>query len=157
MATKTSKATGNKGKSTAATSDTKAPSATASPVTATPSATPPMTQQPDGNAIDALKQDHRRVEQLFAEFEEEADEDELVDGRPWQHDRLEQVVGGEHAEKEAREAFQDLGEIHGEIMNGKGRATIPAMAQADPVELIVFSLAGEMSASGNSRVAGSGW
>jgi len=24
-------------------------------------------------------------------------------------------------------------------MNGKGSATIPAMAQADPVELIVFS------------------
>ena len=70
MATKTSKATGDKGKSTAATSDTKARSTTASPVTATPSATPPMTQQPDGSAIDALKQDHRRVEQLFAPKED---------------------------------------------------------------------------------------
>ena len=75
MATKTSKATRDKGKSTAAPSDTKAQSTTASPVTATSSATPPTTQQPDGSAIDALKQDHRRVEQLFAEFEEEADGD----------------------------------------------------------------------------------
>jgi hemerythrin superfamily protein len=75
MATKTSKATRDKGKSTAAPSDTKAQSTTASPVTATPSATPPMTHKPDGSAIDALKQDHRRVEQLFAEFEEEADGD----------------------------------------------------------------------------------
>ena len=75
MATKPSKATRDKGKSTAATSDTTAQSAAASPVTATPPAPPPMTHQPDGSAIDALKQDHRRVEQLFAEFEEEADGD----------------------------------------------------------------------------------
>jgi hemerythrin superfamily protein len=75
MATKTSKATGDKAKSTAATSDTKAQATTAASATATPSTAPPLTQQPDGSAIDALKQDHRRVEQLFAQFDEEADED----------------------------------------------------------------------------------
>jgi hemerythrin superfamily protein len=70
MATKTSK-TATKKTVGEAGKDTKAAAA----ATAMPSVASPTTQQSAGGAVEALKQDHRKVEQLFADYETAEDED----------------------------------------------------------------------------------
>ena len=69
MATRTSK-TASKKTEGGSGKDSKATGATAIPAVATP--TP---QQSAGGAVDDLKQDHRKVEQLFADYESAEDED----------------------------------------------------------------------------------
>src|SRR3954462_3531018 len=60
-----------------------------------------------------------------SEEEHLAHEYELVDRRPGQHDGLEEVVERESDQNDPSHDFEDTSPIHGQIMNGRGSATIP--------------------------------